>query len=292
MRGFFKSIPRIGSVKIEHVFYEYEIPTLFVCTDDAQRRYLCACCKLGEEWLVGRVSEDTLILMIEDNIALDEVFKKKSDVVFPLSWDGKHLTILPDIEQDMYPVAGALLELSEEEDSLQYKAHLRTVMLEKAALQRRIGVAATDILSRQRHVVKCTWFLNSFGPSLSTITEQIAKSAALASRIDVQQAIVRSSSLPNQLTQAITAFTLVSKIDVQHISNIVNTLSNLDMQRIAKAAAPVSQSVEYKEILSTTYNRVCEREDCQLEFIIIKSTKETAPQQNTVSADTMILLAA
>lgn len=93
MNTFFKDIPGIGSLKIEYVFYECGEPTLFVCIDSGENRYLCACCRLGEEWLVARVSKDALVRMIDDKVTLDRMFKEETIALFALIWNGVRLKI-------------------------------------------------------------------------------------------------------------------------------------------------------------------------------------------------------
>ena len=128
MKDFFQTIPRIGSVTIEHVFYEYKKPTLFVLKDRNQTRYLCSCCKLDEKWLVAQISTRTLIDLIENKITLDTVFKNTNNKL-PLSWDDENLTIQPRIEPDMYPAPNTRLDLSNQKDAKQYKTYLQTVAL-------------------------------------------------------------------------------------------------------------------------------------------------------------------
>ena len=128
MRAFFTNIPRIGTVTIEHVFYEYKKPTLFVLKDRNQTRYLCSCCKLDEEWLVAQISTRTLIDLIENKITLDAVFKTANNKL-PLSWDGENLIALSHIEPDMYPAPNTRLDLSNQKDVRLYKTYLQTVAL-------------------------------------------------------------------------------------------------------------------------------------------------------------------
>lgn len=128
MKDFFTTIPKIGSVTIEHVFYEYKKPTLFVLKDRNQTRYLCSCCKLDEEWLVAQISTRTLIDLIDNKITLADVFKTANNKL-PLSWDDENLTIQPRIEPDMYPAPNTRLDLSNQKDAKQYKTYLQTVAL-------------------------------------------------------------------------------------------------------------------------------------------------------------------
>ena len=154
MKIFFKDVSGIGTLKIEHVFYEYGEPTLFVCIDAGENRYLCACCRLGEEWLVGQISEDALVRMIDDKVTLDKMFKEEAIALFTLIWDGVRLKISGDIEEDMYPETGALLELSTGENTILYKESLQTVMEEKTSLFAAAQFAATWTAILQKYYLK------------------------------------------------------------------------------------------------------------------------------------------
>ena len=73
--AYFENIQGIGGLALEYVFYEYEEPILFSCTDSRGGRYLCACCRLSENWLIGRVSNQQLIDMMEKKTTLADVFR-------------------------------------------------------------------------------------------------------------------------------------------------------------------------------------------------------------------------
>ena len=66
MNVYFKNIPYVGDMTLEYVFYAYDEPILFVCTDIQGTRYLCSCCKLSEEWAVAQVTEKALLEMLDE----------------------------------------------------------------------------------------------------------------------------------------------------------------------------------------------------------------------------------
>ena len=113
MEVIFDNIPLIGNLKLEHTFYEYDEPILFVCIDNSGNRYLCSCTRLGEQWLIGRITVPRLISMIEKSLTLEEAFLQ-CDPLFCLQWDGKQLIRLPEISKNAFPRKGAKLRLSKD----------------------------------------------------------------------------------------------------------------------------------------------------------------------------------
>ena len=113
MEVIFNNIPQIGDLKLEHTFYEYEEAVLFVCIDNSGNRYLCSCTRLGEQWLIGRITVSRLVSMIEKSLTLEEAFLQ-CDPLFFLQWDGKKLIRLPEIPKNAFPRKGAKLRLSKD----------------------------------------------------------------------------------------------------------------------------------------------------------------------------------
>lgn len=111
MEAYFEAIPKIGDLRLEHAFYEYEEPVLFVCLDRAGRRWLCSCCRLSQEWIVGQVGEQDLLDIIDKTIALDGAFRRCGEKFF-LTWDGQALRRDDEIPDSAYPKEGARLRLS------------------------------------------------------------------------------------------------------------------------------------------------------------------------------------
>lgn len=107
-------LPCVGKLNLEHTFYALDDPVLFVCKDMTGVHYLCSCCKLGEEWVVGQVSETALVNMIDDKITIRDVFEKKCSTKFHVTWDGEKFSITDKITNDSLPRVGAMLELAHE----------------------------------------------------------------------------------------------------------------------------------------------------------------------------------
>lgn len=104
--------PQTGKLALEHTFYVLDgKPILFVCIDKQKRRWLCSCCCMYREWLIGRTSEEALLEMIDDTIPIRDVFEKHCDKKFFVRLVGKQLHVEKEIPDDAFPMKGAKLEL-------------------------------------------------------------------------------------------------------------------------------------------------------------------------------------
>lgn len=110
---YFSGIPGIGDLYDEYVFYEYGEPVLFVCTDKSGSRYLCSCSRLSEQWLVGKVTNEQLLNIIDKKLAIDEAFRACT-VLICIRWDGKELSFREAIPDDAFPKKNSFLRLSKE----------------------------------------------------------------------------------------------------------------------------------------------------------------------------------
>lgn len=111
---FSTELPLLGTLTAEHIFYILgQDPVLFVCTDKDGARYLCSCCKLSEEWVVSKVSNDMLMALMDDRIAIRSVFKTSGNPIFFVRWDGKQFTVFQPAPDNALPLKGALLELGD-----------------------------------------------------------------------------------------------------------------------------------------------------------------------------------
>lgn len=107
-------LPLLGVLSVEHIFYVLgPDPILFVCTDNGKRRYLCSCCKLGEEWVVSQVSNDVLVALMEDRLTIRAAFETSSNPIFFIRWDGERFSTSQQAPNNALPKKGALLELGE-----------------------------------------------------------------------------------------------------------------------------------------------------------------------------------
>ncbi len=107
----FANLPQIGTLTLEHTFYEYGEPILFVCTDQAANRYLCSCCRLSEEWLIAKTCPEDLIEIIDDKLAFSDVFHNQRSSLFFLKWDGDKFSLSNNVPADAYPDVDSYLEL-------------------------------------------------------------------------------------------------------------------------------------------------------------------------------------
>lgn len=109
MEIYFENTPNIGNLYLEHIFYEYGEPILFVCCGSNNRRYLCSCCKLSERWILSQVSEEELIQLIDNSISIRSLFESRTHSLFMVSWDGVSLStefdnIAPEFLPDAKPL--------------------------------------------------------------------------------------------------------------------------------------------------------------------------------------------
>lgn len=113
MNIYFK-LPHIGDLMLEHEFYSLgNDPILFVCKDKVGRRYLCSCCHIGDEWVVGQASEEKLLDLIDDSVSIREVFETCNSLYFVI-WNGESFCSNSELPDNALPQTGAFLELEEE----------------------------------------------------------------------------------------------------------------------------------------------------------------------------------
>ena len=105
-------LPLLGVLSMEHIFYILGTdPILFVCMDNEKRRYLCSCCKLGEEWVISQVSDNVLITLMEAQLTIRAAFETSGNPIFFVHWDGEQFFISQPAPDDALPRKGALLQL-------------------------------------------------------------------------------------------------------------------------------------------------------------------------------------
>jgi len=121
----FANLPQIGTLMLEHTFYEYGEPVLFVCTDQTANRYLCSCCRLSEEWLIAKTCPADLIDVIDDRLAFSEIFYKRNSALFFLVWDGDKFTLSDNVPVDAYPDKDSYLELPTD-STAEYRSILKS----------------------------------------------------------------------------------------------------------------------------------------------------------------------
>ena len=114
----FGEIPGIGRLTVERIFYDGEEPVLFTAKNENDIRYLCACCRLGTQYLVSPVANKALVRLIRNEITLREIFIMHDTV--GITWDGNKTAVWPEIPPDMYPVIGERLDLGDREDVVAY----------------------------------------------------------------------------------------------------------------------------------------------------------------------------
>ena len=72
-----------------------------------------------EQWVVAQTDESTLMDLIDDKIAIRDVFESRSSMVVAVSWDGNKFEV-GAASSDLFPKAAATLELPNEKNSSYY----------------------------------------------------------------------------------------------------------------------------------------------------------------------------
>lgn len=113
MEKIFSNVKELGDLYLEHEFYNYDEPILFTCVDQKETRYLCSCCHLGSQWVLGKTTPDILMAMIEDKITLHKAFQESNPCYFLQRVDTGY-SITRDIPCDAFPIEGEYLDLEDE----------------------------------------------------------------------------------------------------------------------------------------------------------------------------------
>lgn len=77
----FVKIPNYGLLKIDRVIFEASYPILFTCLSEKNELFVCVCCQnndKGKKWLISKVSSDTMVKMLKDEIPIRDAFLEDS----------------------------------------------------------------------------------------------------------------------------------------------------------------------------------------------------------------------
>ena len=218
METYFENTPNIGNLHLEHIFYEYGEPILFVCCGSNNKRYLCSCCKLSERWILSQVSEEELIQLIDNSISIRSLFEFRTHSLFMVSWDGVALSaefdnIIPELLPDAKP-----LELPKSETD-KYREFLVDQLSSKENLKD-IVVYHTEILDPSIYMnfqMNISNFISTFNIHYALDNDEIFRNVTGGLRVfqeirsslkvegfDSEVKIVNQSDSPSK-TAAITA---------------------------------------------------------------------------------------
>lgn len=219
METYFENIPNIGNLDLEHIFYEYGEPILFVCIGSNDKRYLCSCCRLSEKWILSQVSEEELIRLIDNSISIRSLFESRPQPPFIVSWNGESLitkfdNIIPGLLPDAKP-----LELPQVQTS-EYRKFLL------AQLDREENLKDTIVYCSERlnpsvysqFQKKMSEFISTFNmyyasnldKTLRNIAEDVQvsqeiTSALVVNEFDFKSEIVNQSDLPSDTVTIVTS---------------------------------------------------------------------------------------
>lgn len=79
---YFKNIPGIGDLEMDHIFLEDNYPILFICKNEEEKLYLCLCRTVVSEqkWLISEISLQTLEDLIYNNVSIYDAFKANNHI--------------------------------------------------------------------------------------------------------------------------------------------------------------------------------------------------------------------
>lgn len=80
---YFKDIPDIDILYIEHIFVEFEQePILFMCSDKDDTLYLCLCSEIRnmQKWLISKCSIDTLKGLIDERLDITTAMRLQKNM--------------------------------------------------------------------------------------------------------------------------------------------------------------------------------------------------------------------
>jgi hypothetical protein len=88
-----------GTLYLDRVLFETNIPILFICKNDKDELFICVCCQMNEEgqrWLISSITEETIIKMLKDRITIREAFLMDPSYRISAIWKNNKLIIERD----------------------------------------------------------------------------------------------------------------------------------------------------------------------------------------------------
>jgi len=111
-------VKEIGMLYMEQVLISFNLPILFVCSDNMDRKYLCMNVDDDSMHVIAEIDVSILIDMLESRITMKEVFKNSLCGNLYLVWYNYDEKVLMSkvceastFDQDLLPEEGAYFEL-------------------------------------------------------------------------------------------------------------------------------------------------------------------------------------
>lgn len=93
MKQFLK-LTKDERLDIDRILFESYYPILFSCKSNLNEHYICVCCKNntdGIKWLIGKTDVNNIIMVLENNITLRELFLRHTESKISVDYkDGKY----------------------------------------------------------------------------------------------------------------------------------------------------------------------------------------------------------
>ena len=121
------SIPKLGNLQLDKVFFETYYPILFTCLNEKKELFLCVCCRAnheGKKWLITKTKPHVVIAMLKNEITIRNAMIMYEDVRVTIidKGIGEEVTVAWYNEQDWdiensvsLPAAGEFLDAEDEE---------------------------------------------------------------------------------------------------------------------------------------------------------------------------------
>lgn len=114
------SLKETGQLCVEKVLVTFDTPTLFVCTDSSDKRYLCL--NIGEnddKYVIAKTNARYLLNMLRNKYTMEFVFRNSIDgkiILAEYDYDGETIVseskTAQDVRADLLPKKGEYFELS------------------------------------------------------------------------------------------------------------------------------------------------------------------------------------
>lgn len=196
---YFKLVPLIGDLTLDHIIVADDYPILFTCFNKKDSLYLCLCYNdVGkQEWVIAPITVQGLEQLINDQLSIYDAFKLKGGTGCLVSWDPEtnyeqySLIDCSLIDDSILPSRDELLDLSEEQRSDE-KRYILTLYSRFAQQKARIGeeLLAKSCSTHSRfaldYFIKNTSFQECFSMFVSFISVNYAYSSkdVLSEKID------------------------------------------------------------------------------------------------------------
>lgn len=86
---YFECIDKYGSLYLDYVIFELDMPILFVCKSSFNDLFLCSCFNVSDEmqWMIVNVTSKLLIDLLSDAVTIRELFEISNVDKYYVTWN-------------------------------------------------------------------------------------------------------------------------------------------------------------------------------------------------------------